>query len=49
MKIISLVAENVKKLVAVEIKPDGNLVEITGKNGQGKTSVLDSIWWMTTR
>lgn len=45
MKIVSLVAENVKKLVAVEIKPDGNLVELTGKNGAGKTSILDSIWW----
>lgn len=45
MKIISLKAENIKKLVAVEIKPDGNMVEITGKNGHGKTSVLDSIWW----
>lgn len=45
MKIISLIAENVKKLVAVEIRPDGNLVEITGKNGAGKTSVLDAIWW----
>lgn len=45
MKIVSLQAENIKKLVAVEIKPDGNVVQITGKNGQGKTSVLDSIWW----
>lgn len=45
MKIITLTAENVKKLVAVEISPTGNLVEITGKNGQGKTSVLDCIWW----
>lgn len=45
MKIIALKAENVKKLVAVEIRPDGHLVQITGKNGQGKTSVLDSIWW----
>jgi len=45
LKIISLQAENVKKLIAVEITPKGNLVEITGKNGQGKTSVLDSIWW----
>lgn len=45
MKIIALEAENVKKLVAIEIKPNGNLVQITGKNGQGKTSVLDSIWW----
>lgn len=45
MKIIALQAENIKKLVAIEIRPDGNVVEITGKNGQGKTSVLDSIWW----
>ena len=45
MKIISLTAENVKKLVAVEITPDGNMVQITGKNRQGKTSVLDAIWW----
>ena len=45
MKIVSLQAENVKKLVAVEINPAGNVVEITGRNGQGKTSVLDSIWW----
>jgi DNA repair exonuclease SbcCD ATPase subunit len=45
MKIVSLQAENLKRLVAVEIKPDGALVEITGRNGQGKTSVLDAIWW----
>lgn len=45
MKIIQLTAENIKKLTAVEIKPDGNVVQITGKNGQGKTSVLDAIWW----
>lgn len=47
MKIIQLTAENIKKLVAVEINPaaDAALVQITGKNGQGKTSVLDAIWW----
>jgi len=45
MKIISLTAENIKKLVAVEITPDGNVVQITGKNDQGKTSVIDCIWW----
>ncbi len=44
-KIISLQAENVKRLVAARIDPRGNLVQITGKNAQGKTSVLDSIWW----
>ena len=45
MKIITLTAENIKKLTAVEITPDGNLVQITGRNGQGKSSVLDAIWW----
>ena len=44
LKIVRLSAENVKRLTAVEIKPDGNLVVVTGKNSQGKTSVLDSIW-----
>lgn len=45
MKILSLTAENVKKLTVVEISPAGNMVQITGKNGQGKSSVLDSIFW----
>ena len=45
MKIISLQAENIKRLVAVEIKPDGSLVQITGRNNQGKSSILDAIWW----
>lgn len=43
MKIVALTAENVKRLHAVHITPDGNVVTIGGKNGQGKTSVLDSI------
>lgn len=45
MKIVSLQAQNIKRISAVHIEPNGNLVEITGKNGQGKTSILDSIWW----
>lgn len=45
MKIIALTAENIKKLTAVEITPAGHIVQIVGKNGQGKTAVLDSIWW----
>ena len=44
MHIIELRAENIKKLVAVKINPDGSLVQITGRNAQGKTSVLDAIW-----
>ena len=44
MKIIELTAENIKRLKAVEIKPDAHLQIIGGRNSQGKTSVLDSIW-----
>jgi len=43
VKIIRLEAEAFKRLVAVSIKPDGSLVTVTGRNGMGKTSVLDSI------
>lgn len=45
MKIIELRSENVKKVKAIEIRPKDNIVVISGKNGQGKTSVLDSIWF----
>jgi len=46
MKIIELKAENFKRLKAVEIKPteDDSLVLVTGRNEQGKSSVLDAIW-----
>lgn len=43
MKILKLTADNFKKLTAVEITPDGNVVLITGKNAAGKSSVLDSM------
>jgi len=43
MKIVSLEAENVKCLKAIEIKPDGHMVVIGGDNGNGKSSILDSI------
>lgn len=43
MRIICLHAENIKKLVAVEITPEGHLITIGGRNAQGKSSVLDSI------
>lgn len=44
-KIVRLESTNYKRLKAVEIAPDpdGNLVIVAGKNGQGKTSILDSI------
>ncbi len=43
MRIVKLTAENFKRLVAVEIEPDGSTIVITGKNGAGKSSVLDTI------
>ncbi len=42
-KIVQLTTENVKRLKAVTIRPDGSLVIIGGDNEQGKSSVLDSI------
>lgn len=45
MSIVKLTSTNFKRIKAVHIEPDkdGNLVIISGKNGQGKSSVLDSI------
>lgn len=45
MKILQLSSTNVKRLKAVHIKPNGELVVIGGNNGNGKTSVLDSIMY----
>lgn len=46
VKINSLELENVKRIKAVKLEPTPNgLTVIGGKNGQGKTSVLDSIAW----
>lgn len=42
-RIVELQAENFKRLKAVSIRPDADVVEITGRNGQGKTSILDAI------
>lgn len=42
-RIVRLTAENLKRLHAVEVTPDGSIVEITGKNGNGKSSLLDAI------
>ena len=46
VKINTLELENVKRIRAIHLEPTENgLTVIGGKNGQGKTSVLDSIAW----
>ncbi|MDQ0894462.1 ATP-binding protein [Agromyces ramosus] len=44
LQVLNLKAENYKRLRAVDITPEGNVVFIGGRNAQGKTSVLDAIW-----
>lgn len=44
-RIVSLQAENIKRIKAVKIQPNGSMVVIGGENGQGKSSVLDSIMY----
>jgi len=43
MKVIQLQSSNIMRLLAVDITPEGNLVMVGGKNGAGKSSVLNSI------
>lgn len=43
LTILQLQASNVKRLRAVNIRPDGQVVVLGGKNGAGKSSVLDAI------
>lgn len=46
IKINSLEIENVKRVKAVKLEPSPNgLTVIGGRNGQGKTSVLDGLAW----
>jgi hypothetical protein len=43
MRILNLRAENIKKLTAIDITPNSDVIMITGENGAGKSSVLDCI------
>ena len=46
MKILNLKSTNIKGIKAIDITPKGDMVIISGKNGAGKTSALDSIWYV---
>jgi len=41
--LIKLVSQNYKKIRAISIEPKGNLVEISGRNGAGKSSACESL------
>lgn len=43
LRVLSLTAENVKRLSVVEIKPTGDVVVLAGDNEAGKSSVLDAV------
>ncbi len=43
MKVIRLQVENVKAIKAIEIIPEDDFVILKGKNGAGKSSVIDAI------
>jgi DNA repair exonuclease SbcCD ATPase subunit len=45
MKILNLKSENVKRIIAAEITPQGNVVVVGGSNGAGKSSLIDSIFY----
>ena len=45
MRIFNLRSENIKGVKVVDITPKDDMVIISGKNGAGKTSALDSIWF----
>lgn len=45
MRVVQLTTENVKRIKAVSVAPTTNVVVVSGRNGQGKSSLLDSMWY----
>lgn len=43
LRIVGIRAENVKRLKLVDFVPEGNVIRITGKNANGKSSLIDSL------
>jgi len=43
MKVVNLFVQNIKRISAADVTPTGATVCVGGRNGQGKSSLLDSI------
>lgn len=48
VRMIALTSSNFKNLKAIEMRFDGNVARLTGKNGAGKSAVLDAIFCCLT-
>lgn len=46
MRLVRLSVENVMKIKFVDIRPKGNVIVVGGRNGQGKSSLLQSIGFL---
>lgn len=44
-RVVALKAENFKRLTAIDLEFDSHVITLSGRNEQGKSSVLDAIWW----
>lgn len=47
MKLLSLQVRNIRNIEEIVFEPDSALTVIYGKNGQGKTNLLESVWLLT--
>ena len=45
LRILNFKSQNVKGIKIIDITPKDNMVIISGKNGAGKTSAIDSLWY----
>ncbi len=43
--IIEFTIKNFRGVVALSAKPNGRSVTLRGKNGAGKSSIIDALWW----
>ena len=47
MKITRIELTNFRNICQAELEPEDGLTVIFGKNGQGKTNLLEAIWLLT--